>query len=122
MLSWIKSKGARLSNRRRWPRAHPPNTFVRIDHHDFALEDLHERVFRISGFDGRLIDKQRFEFQFVIPCGDGEPDIIPGHGVVARVNDDQLTATYREQQPYFRRVIADFIGEHRTDERVGGKK
>ncbi|WP_425406977.1 hypothetical protein [Hwanghaeella sp.] len=116
MFAWLKRKGSDFVNRRRLGRIHPVDTFIRIDHHVFAVDDMDEHHFRIVDYVGDLIEGQRFEFQFLLPRKDGTQDEFPGHGKVMRIDTLGLTAAFMERQPYFRREIEKFVASHRQAE------
>lgn len=113
MFAWLKKKGTDFVNRRRLGRIHPVDTYVRIDHQVFSVDDMDERHFRILDYTGSLIKGQRFEFQFMLPLPNGSQDEFPGHGLVMRLDQLGLTAAFSETQPYFRREIANFVAAHR---------
>ena len=114
MFAWLKRKGSDFVNRRRLGRIHPVDTFIRIDHHVFAVDDMDEHHFRVVDYEGGLIEGQRFEFQFLLPRRDGTQDEFPGHGKVMRIDTLGLTAAFSERQPYFRREIERFVAAHRA--------
>lgn len=122
MFGWLKRKGPEAANRRRLRRIHPVDTFVRIDHHVFAIDDMDEHHFRIVDYVGTLIKGQKFEFKFMLPRKDGTQDVFPGHGVVMRLDALGLTAAFAERQPYFWREIEKFVAAHReTVEKQNGR-
>lgn len=114
MFGWLKKKGTDFVNRRRLRRIHPVDTYIRIDHHVFAVDDMDEHHFRVVDYDGGLIEGQRFEFQFLLPRKDGTQDEFPGHGKVLRIDTLGLSAAFAERQPYFRREIEKFVANHRA--------
>lgn len=114
MFGWLKRKGSDFVNRRRLGRIHPVDTYVRIDHRVYAVDDMDEHHFRIVDFTGSLIKGQRFEFKFMLPMPNGTQDEFPGHGKVLRIDSLGMTAAFTETQPYFRREIAQFVAAHRA--------
>lgn len=113
MFGWFKKSKTITANRRRLRRIHPVDTFIRVDHHVFAIDDMDEHHFRIADYVGTLIAGQKFEFNFMLPRADGTQDEFPGHGVVMRLDSLGLTAAFVETQPYFRREIDKFVTAHR---------
>ncbi|RVU36123.1 hypothetical protein EOI86_12905 [Hwanghaeella grinnelliae] len=113
MFAWLKKKGSAIANRRRKGRVRPVDTYVRIDHQVFAIDDMDERHFRIVDYSGGLIKGQRFEFKFMLPMPNGSQDEFPGHGLVMRIDATGLTAAFTETQPYFQREIDRFVAAHR---------
>jgi|GEM_PF-2093611 len=123
MFEWLRKKRSDFVNRRRLGRIHPVDTFIRIDHRVFAVDDMDEHHFRVVDYAGGLIEGQRFEFQFLLPRKDGTQDEFPGHGMVMRIDTLGLTAAFTERQPYFRREIEKFVAAHReTAAKQGGGK
>ncbi len=124
MFDWLKKKRSDFVNRRRLGRIHPVDTYIRIDHRVFAVDDMDEHHFRVVDYNGGLIEGQRFEFQFLLPRKDGTQDEFPGHGKVMRIDTLGLTAAFAERQPYFRRAIEKFVAAHRETiaKQSGGKR
>lgn len=94
---------------------------VQIDSKRYQVADLSLRGFRIAGYDGGLIARQKFDFRLFLPL-DGEGEIeFPGYGVVQKISDQGfLEAMMAAPQPYFQRKLMQYVSAFQGQ--AGGRR
>ena len=87
------------------------NIQILLDGQQYALDDMTLRTFRITPYDGQLIARQKFLFDFVISRGDDEEATrFTGHGYVKSMESGVLEAIFRQPQPYYQQILIDVLG------------
>lgn len=87
------------------------NIRVVIDHQEYTPDDLTLRTFRISPYEGQLIARQKFLFDFIITRPEEEEPVrFTGHGYVKTMDVQSLEAIFRQPQPYYQQMLIDLLG------------
>eukprot|EP00752_Nemacystus_decipiens_P000712 g712.t1 len=81
---------------------------VQIDSKTYTVADLSTVAFRLSPYEGDLIERQQFGFRFHIVLN-GESHEIPARGVVVRIDENGLAAKYQRPQPYHQHVLQEYV-------------
>lgn len=108
-----KGSGGGTRAERQDPRTSKVNAEVRIDSKTYTVSDFSASGFRITGYDGPLIEKQRFRFSFFADDGKEKLDF-DGNGSVVRLKGGDLSAKFKFVNPSQEKKVRQFI------ERNGG--
>lgn len=108
-----KKSGSGTRAERQDPRTSKVNAEVQIDSKTYTVQDFSASGFRISGYDGPLIEKQRFRFTFFADDGQEKLDF-DGNGTVVRLKNGEMSAKFRFINPSQEKKVRQFV------ERNGG--
>ncbi len=87
----------------------PPPPKIDINGKMYQIVDLGTRSLRIQPYDGHLKQHQHFEFRLFFTFEGDEFDF-SGHGFVRKISDaDGLIAYYARPQPFFYRLLSEFL-------------